>query len=505
MPDTAEKIHIEPHKREFGLGFGANHQIVVYTGSGPKTGRLLSDEECAEVKAWVESPADKRMISEIIAPETLAKAVHNRLLHMNIIDLARLMPQMLVRFKKEGRVMLFDAPVTKISSAMWKEIADTRPYILEGGLDSSDPRKYFSQLNHNAFAIDIQHHHFHRILDGEKVEDRCDDITMNGVSMEITATLFPILFEALDEPARDKVTHLLAMALHRCREDKNFFAPLVAPHLNQLRVLDKGQGACVDIINNGRTLMIRSPNGPRVAFQGDHFISRDLHFHPLKNADGSTPRNNIGKDDGKPEFLLYNDAKEEARLRDTDLDPNHEVVGQLHSIFITEDKKRALLLGANVTLGEPNKQLGTYIDFLKSKRTDAQGNLAPLAVRETVDASGMTFDPLACFPAPFNVDNVPEAPFMSLHLGGLSLGETVRDVKLKEGKNHVFYSGVRVLHLPDSLTVSPEQLRDLRALQPTLLQIDEATCVHPRQRFQPVIERWVDIAKPAADGPSRRL
>ncbi len=54
--------------------------------------------------------------------------------------------------------------------------------------------------------------------------------------------------------------------------------------------------------------------------------------------------------------------------RDLHLDTeNQNTVGQLHAIFVSKGK-RALLLGADVQLGEPNAQIGKYIDFLKAKR-----------------------------------------------------------------------------------------------------------------------------------------
>ncbi len=41
---------------------------------------------------------------------------------------------------------------------------------------------------------------------------------------------------------------------------------------------------------------------------------------------------------------------------------------------------------------------------------------------------------------------------MSLHLGGLKV-KSLDDVGLKEEKSDIFYRGVRVIHLPEAITV----------------------------------------------------
>ncbi len=114
--------------------------------------------------------------------------------------------------------------------------------------------------------------------------------------MEATASVLPMLFETMDKNQRAKATLAMAKALQAAGEDKQFFAPLADVDLNRLVITEDKQGACQDIINNGRTIMIRSPNGPRVKFQGDEFTSSNLHFHPLKNADLKMGRYSIRRE-----------------------------------------------------------------------------------------------------------------------------------------------------------------------------------------------------------------
>jgi hypothetical protein len=56
------KIHIKPANRGFGLGFGAEHQVSVYTEEGPKTGALVSASDAAYIEAWGKSQTDRRAI-----------------------------------------------------------------------------------------------------------------------------------------------------------------------------------------------------------------------------------------------------------------------------------------------------------------------------------------------------------------------------------------------------------------------------------------------------------
>lgn len=484
-----DKIHIAPGKRGFGLGFGAHHQVVVYTEQGPKTGALLTEPHCAALRTWGEG-GDPRSITDIIAPEALMPALQNRLLHSDMIELVRILPTLLEQLSPEIRTVLFDKPLAGVPAAMWKELAGTRPQLQAQGFDPAYPQRYFSALNHAGTGGDVS--------------ATRDDLTFNGVSMEAVASVLPMLFDALDIDARVQVARAFAEALHRAGEDKAFFGPLQDVNLNRLVISDAGVGACQDIINNGRTLMIRSSNGPRVRFQNDEYTSSNLHFHPLQNADAADgPVMNIeGHVDAKPEFVRYHSGAHEALCKhEPHLDPNRDVVGELHMIY-TAKGKRALLLGANVKLGEPNAELGNYIDFLKAKKAnqpleiiDDVSNATEVAAK-AVPATELAFHPLACFKGGFSADGLPTAPFMSLHLGGLQV-DSAGEVSLKEGKSDVFYRGVRVIHLPEPVTISREQLQALRALQPVLKSVDEETCVHPNGRFQPVQQRWKAALKTA--------
>jgi len=480
-------LHVPAANRGFGLGFGAKHQVKVYTEQGPKTGALLKEVECAQIGAWVKNPDDKRAVTDFIPPETFVPALQNRLLHADTIELVALMPKLLEHLSAEDRALFFGAAVARIPQEMWDEIAQTRPSL---AFNPQNPQAYFAPL-----------------LDGgTDIRATPEDVTVNGVSMEITATIFPMLFDALEEKDRAGATIAIAQSLQKAGKDKAVFAPLAEINLNRLVVTDAATGACDDVINNGRTLMIRSKQGPKLRFQGDDYMSSNLHFHPLKSVadDGSIVsdvKNLNGARDDKPEFLRYRDAAHEERCRkDPNIDANLNAVGQLHTIY-TSQGKRALLLGADVVIGAENPQVGKYIDFLKGKKTSLEiiPNAADSAdvAAKAVPAHEIVFDPLACYDK-FDTDGLPEAPFMSLHLGGLKVN-SAGDIALMDGKSDVFYRGVRVIHLPEPITVSIPQLKALRELQPVLMDIDEATCVHPRQRFQPPQGLRRDVGR---DAPS---
>ncbi len=461
-----DQIHIPPARRGFGLGFGARHQVAVYTKGSPKTGTLLLKPQCTEISKWISKPTDCQRITDFIPAEALAPALHNRLLHADTIELVRILPKMLEHMGMEERARLFGAPLSRIASEVWQEMAQTRPQLLDQGFDPKHPRPYFRKLTRP--GSDVQ------------VSPQGDDLLFNGVSMEAAAVILPMLFAALAEASRSQAVRAMADALCAAGEDKRFFAPLAEADINRLVITDNRTGQCDDIINNGRTLMIRSVNGPKLRFQGDDFTSSNLHFHPLKNADATPPRNTKKQADAKPEFVRYPSAA------------NDEVVGQLHAIF-TAPGKRALLLGADVILGEPNKEIGNYIDFLKAEKENQ-----PLGIDEKVSASGLAFRPLACYTGRFDADGVPEAPFMSLQLGGLKINSP-DEVRLKENKSDVFYRGVRVIHLPEPVTISLEQLKALRELQPVLMPVAEDTCVHPIARFQPVRQQRQEMTPRMGD------
>jgi len=54
------KIYIKPANRGFGLGFGAEHQVSVYTEDGPKTGALLPASDAVDIQAWGKSQTERR-------------------------------------------------------------------------------------------------------------------------------------------------------------------------------------------------------------------------------------------------------------------------------------------------------------------------------------------------------------------------------------------------------------------------------------------------------------
>lgn len=482
----------EKAKRKFGLGFGSYHQVIVYTEGGPKTGALLTDEHCTAIAKWKADSTDTSSIIQFIPPAALAKALENRLLHLDTVELVRLLPKLLQHMSPQDRAKIFVDPVVGIPTEMWEEIGQTRPHLKA---ELTRPAVYFGQLANSNNSIALTQHQSY------------DDILFNNVSMEATATLLPILFASLQGEQRFAATQAIAEALHASGEDKPFFGPLENPDLNRLVITDTAFDACTDITNNGRTIMVRSKNGQRVAFQGDEYISNDIHFHPLKNVDGNAPLNDAGEQDNKPEFKCYKTAVAEMQFRKNKyMDPNRKMVGQLHSIYVTPDGKRALLLGANVVLGKANSELEKYLTKLRNHLGGQRvlpriENIedSPEVFAKSIPAGDVSFNPLACFDKPFNVDGIPEAPFMSLHLGGLKV-KSVDAPELMDDGNHAFYRGVRVIYLPEPITISQEQLQTLRELQPTLKVLDENKCVHPRARYQPA-QRWREVARSEVSQP----
>lgn len=472
------RIHVAANKRGFGLGFGGHHQVPVYTENGPKTGALLAESQCASIRQWAAAPEDARAVTDVVPATQLVEALRNLLLHADTIELVRLLPRLLGEMDPRERALLFGEPMARIRPEMWEEVAQTRPQLRRDGFDPREPQGYFR-----------------RIMQPEartQVAESGDDLRFGGVSMEIAAAVLPMAFEAIGPALRLQACQAIGRALRASGDDRAFFAPLGDANLNRLVVVDDKAGPCQDLINNGRTLMIRSPNGPTLRFQGDEFTASNLHFHALKNAEPAEgPVKNLdGELDDKPEFLRYRDGEHETLCRkEPQRDPNRRAVGQLHAIFNAKGK-RALLLGADVELGEANEAFGRYVDFLKTKRngqpleiindTDDPDEIAAKAVAAAV----LPFHPLACYSGRFDEDGVPEAPFLSLHLGGLRVG-SAGDVGIKEGKSEVYGRGVRVIYLADPITISFEQFKALRALQPVLRAVDDETCVHPRPRFHP--------------------
>ncbi len=491
MAESANQpqISVSASQRGFGLGFGDEHQIVVYL-NGPKTGALLSDEKCALIGQWV-GGQDTCNITDHISAEDLTPAVHNRILHADTIELVRVLPKVIEKMSGDERDMFFVQQVDKIPEHIWEEIAKARPQLLEKGFDQKNPKAYFEKLLSNG--------------NGAQISSNKDDIEFNGVSMEIVSFLLPMMFDAQEKTQQIKSTQILTNALNAAGEDKNFFAPLSDANINRLVISDPIIGMCNDGRNNGRTLMITSTEGQKISFQGNKFTSSNIHFHPLQNVNPDDPiKNTKGEVDSKAEFVCYRDSAHEAYCREhPEEDPNLNVVGQLHTIYTCEGK-RAILLGASVVLGEHNEEFGKYIDFLKERKNGQQleiiQNTSDIneVAEKAVTMKDIQFNPLACYNGRFDVDGIPEAPFTSLHLGGLKV-EDINNPELKDGKSHIFHRGVRVAHLPEPITISPEQLKDLRELQPTLMSIDQETCVQPVGRFQDIKGRLQEKTKTAAE------
>ncbi len=484
------QIHVTAKNRGFGLGFGAKHQVVVYTGKveGPKTSALLTDVQCGEVEKWLNVAEDERSITDLVGAEDLTEALHNRLLHADTIEVVRILPKLLEKMSVDERGRIFVEPIGSIASETLKEIRKTRPHLRKDGFTTKGQQAYFEKLLQSDNKIEIA-------ANGE-------DIQFNGVSMEALVVMLPGLLLAGDKASQVQTTQIIANAMHAAGEDKIFFGPLEDVNINRVVIVNANKGPCQDGVNNGRTTMIRSLNGPQLKFQGDIYTSSNLHFHPLKNATQEEgPVMNVdGEKDATPEFLLYKDAAHKKLCRkNPHLDPNRNVVGQLHTIYTTKGK-RALLLGANVEIGAHNEEFGKYIDLLKKNRAGKPLEIiddmtdANEVAAKAVPAGDLIFDPLACYKGRFDVDGVPEAPFMSMHLGGLKVNSE-NDIGLKEGKSDIFYRGVRVIYLPEAITISREQLKDLRELQPVLKSIDEDTCVHPVGRYQPPKQLFKDKIK----------
>lgn len=503
MADSQPELHVKPNERGTGYGFG-DGMVVVYTKDGPKTGPLLAEVHAAAIAKWANDPTDTRLVTDkdIVEADLLGPAIFNRLLHIDTTELVRLLPKILESMPHDHRELLF-RDVSAVAPAIWEAIAKERPQLVTQGFGSLSTRtEYLTKL--------------WRPGPGTAIASSGNDITFNDVSMELIATILPTLFHELDTPARKQIIESMAKGLHKAHEDKAFFGPLGDPTLNQIVITNPNIGMCEKIGNNGRALMIRSKNGPQLHFQGRGYISDNLHFHPLKNITSRGRLSPVRDSADNPlpaiaEIRSYTDPAHEALCKTSpEHDPNKDVVGQLHAVF-TAPGNHALLLAADVRVqkGKHNAEFGRYIDFLKEKKQSGK-QLQPLTLDEYLVADTIPFNALACFPDSFAQAGIPEAPFMSLHLGGLNVhsldqvthqqhiaataprmlkaSDPVKNVVVPEGKSETFFNGVHMVAMQKPVLISPEQLRDLRALQPELYPLDNETAVNPSGRYSPAQE-----------------
>ncbi len=459
--------------RSFGQGFG-NHKVTLYTETGPKTGRLFErDEDYETIQRWVDDPT-RKAITNLLPPERLSRAVHNQLLHADMLDLLEMVPDLLTDLPYSDKAHLFSKEnLDRIPAETWSAIRASGRKVPETGFNPYALYNYFSASGE---------------VDRQQVQ-------------EVAAAVLPMLFAALPQQEKNALTHEIAVLLHKQGKDLAFFAPLADRSLNNVIVhhTDAAPLHAARLFNNGRAIQVDPSridlqNGPLyLRFQGKNFYPVQFHFHRNKNLDISNrPINQVkdstGKQDGALEFRLYKDRRHELASRNSD--PNDEVVGELHAIFMHQDSpqegkpahRTALALCAHVHKGARNWKLDDYFQPL-------EGMNRPLAEGEGITRPTMPFAPLEAFESGaydgrknvFAATGLPEAPFASLHLGGVNIDPAGKAL-LNDGSSDIFYRGVHVVHLPKPITVGVAQLRALQNAQPALSPFVDKVSVRPIAR-----------------------
>lgn len=460
----AKKIEITGKTRGFGLGFGIGYRVDVFL-DGPQTGDLFSDRTTPAVidKWYKDSAADK--LTTIIKPQELVKAVYNRLLHYDKVDLVNLLPHLLRHLPEEVRDILFCSEnCRRISPKVYEEIGSCRPHL----------RHLIQPMNASRYLYPLLLEEMEQASGASET-----DIIYNKVSMEALSVLFPILFNAAEDELKPIIVEGLSKALHVAKKDKEFFGPLRDPDLNRVVIRNDKAPPSNHIKSNGRTIIVESDEGPVVAFQGREFMAKNIHFHPLDR------KNMRGQKDGSSEYRVF--ESEEAWRKNKDpvrgtLDS--ECVGELHTICVSPDN-HALALSAMIKIGEHNPKFQNYLDVVKQAHGDTI-----LEADHPVSTQTLPFNPLQWYGSQsFTADGLPLAPFSSLYpqISGL----TIINGEARPGKhNGVFGQGVHVVHLREPVTISQQQYEYLCKLQPALDQLSKKSFVHPIGIHQ---ARWDQI------------
>lgn len=484
--------------RSFGQGFGP-HKVAVYTETGPKTGDLFADlSDCERIRAWAEAGAAVP-VTQAVPAERLTRAVHNQLLHADMLDLVEMVPALITELSARHRSTLFSASnLGHIPAETWETINASRAHALPS-------------LQPNAL-----HEYFLCMVPGSLSELAAAPGSPEQVrrreATEIAAAVLPMLFAALPEPERAAVTAHIAewMSAQGPEKNRKFFAPLADPNLNKLVIRRTGATMYTEkIFNNGRTLQVvpgqhvqhRTPPYT-IQFQGKEFRPVQFHFHRNKNIDREgLPRlpvkDKAGRDDGRLEFKLYRHQGHQTACQSRlSKDPNDDIAGELHAIFMHQEPesadqkpghKTALALCAHVQArGRDwrNRVLDHYVEPLR-------GVNEPLAEGSGVrPAQTLPFEPLECFTSgaykhkaePFGKDEkLPEAPFASLFLGGIAVDPSGKAV-LREDASDIFYRGVHAVHLPKPISISLDQMRILENAQGPLAVLPDDMAVKPIAR-----------------------